>query len=235
MDYIIGLDTDLFLWLNSSHAPFWDFFMKVLTGKLIWIGLYLSILYALWRAYGLKVMVTVLLGCMLAVLLADQFTASMLRPWVGRLRPAHPESPISDIVHIVDGYRGGTYSFPSSHAANTFAVATLLSMVFRQLRFSIAIFIWAMINCYSRIHLGVHYPGDLIVGSVIGVTIGFAFYFIVSLVFRQIRFSPSRIGMKPVGEWKTGRLTIVWYPTDYVVAMEFLTIAGVSIAYLILL
>ena len=194
--------------------------------------MYIAILFSLYKAFGLRVMIAVLIGTCFAVLFADQLSASILRPWLGRLRPAHPENPISEFVHIVDGHRGGSYGFPSSHAANTFAVATLLSLIFRHLRFTIAIFFWALLNCYSRIYLGMHYPGDLIVGSLIGIVFGLLIYLCLAL----------SLGRKPTLRWKREkpdfpltrvvRSPFLLFPSDIVIFIEVLTLGSVCIAYL---
>ena len=179
MDFLIGIDTDIFLWINSFHSGFWDYFMREATDKFIWIAFYVSIIFALWKRFGVKTMIIIVVGCILAVLITDQLTATIMRPWFGRLRPSHPENPINDMVHLVNDYRSGQFGFPSSHAANTFGVATLLSLLFKKIRFIIVIFVWALLNCYTRVYLGVHYPGDLIVGSIIGVIVGLAIYFLI--------------------------------------------------------
>ena len=78
------------------------------------------------------------------------------------------ENPIVDLAHIVNGYRGGSYGFPSCHAANSFGLAMYVVFLFRKRWLSVFIITWAVLNCYTRIYLGVHYPGDLIVGHLVG-------------------------------------------------------------------
>ena len=90
-----------------------------------------------------------------------------------RLRPSNLSNPLSELTHIVNGYRGGSYGFPSCHAANSFALAVFAATMLRQRSFTIFILLWAVINCYSRVYLGVHYPGDLLVGAIIGSLIGY--------------------------------------------------------------
>ena len=83
-------------------------------------------------------------------------------------------------IHIVDGYQGGLYGFASSHAANTMATAFFIWLIFRKIyRWTGLIFVWAAIVIYTRIYLGVHYPGDILAGVLVGLVggwIGFQFY-----------------------------------------------------------
>ena len=223
-DFLIDIDTTVFLWLNSFHHTFWDIFMLMASGRLTWVGLYAALLLAIWRAYDWRTLTVITLAAVVAVALADQITATVLRPYVERLRPANPDNPISVLVHVVDGYRGGRYGFPSCHAANTFAVCTLLSLVFRRLRFTVAMIVWALLNCYSRIYLGVHYPGDILAGTVIGCLCGAAMYFISYLIISHWKSAA------PIG--RTDRLRhadisghpFTYRPVDIPIAAEILTI-----------
>lgn len=182
MDFLIDIDTNIFLFFNGMHCDFVDRFMKLSSDRFVWVPLYVSLLVALVRMFGWRKAVIITLAAVAAVAASDQLCATFIRPEVRRLRPANLENPLSVLVHVVDGYRGGSYGFPSCHAANTFALVGLLLPVVRNMRFSIAMLVWALLNCYSRIHLGVHYPGDLLVGGLIGVSIGLICFYIVRLI-----------------------------------------------------
>ena len=220
-EYIVGIDTGFFLWLNSFHNPFWDEFMMIATGKYVWIGLYVSILFSIWKSSGWKTALTVGILCGLAVTIADQASASLIRPLVERQRPSHPDNPISDLVHIVRGYRSGGHGFPSCHAANTCAVATFLSFYFKKIRFIVTIFVWVLINCYSRVYLGVHYPGDLMVGLLIGFFTGLLCYWLLGLIFKNFkRIRDNRIFFQK----ETNRGTITICDIDMIIAVEIVTL-----------
>lgn len=179
MDFLTNLDTDIFLFFNSMHCEYMDRVMKLSSDRFVWVPMYAALLAALIRTYGWRRACLILLVTIAAITAADQLCATVIRPEVQRLRPANPANPLSALVHVVDGYRGGSYGFPSCHAANTFALVGLMLPLIRNVRFSVVLVFWALLNCYSRIHLGVHYPGDLLVGGIIGMTIGFICYLIV--------------------------------------------------------
>lgn len=165
---LVEIDTQVFLFLNSLHADWLDDAVKLYSGRAMWIPFYCFLAYMIYRYKGLKTAILAVLLAGAAVGLADFVCASMIRPFVGRLRPSCVDNPISDMVHLVRGYRSGRYSFPSCHAANTAALAAFISMVIRRRAVTLWLSAWVVTICYSRIYLGVHYPLDLIVGAMMG-------------------------------------------------------------------
>ena len=170
LEYLNDIDTDALLAVNGLHDMFQDAFWWMVSAKwssallllaLVWILLHQN------RRHALLMLV------MLAftVLVADQVSSGLIKHLVERLRPTHDPS-LGNMVHVINGYRGGMYGFVSSHAANFFAVATLLSFVMRHRLVTCSLFTWALLQCYSRVYLGVHYPGDIMGGIVVGVLVG---------------------------------------------------------------
>lgn len=170
------IDSSVFLFFNGMHTPFLDRFMMLFTDRFIWVPMYAAILIVLLRTHGVKQAAIYVAGIALAITLTDQTCATFIRPMVERLRPSNLENPLSALTLVVDGYRGGSYGFPSCHSANSFALATFIAFLFPRRRMVMFIFGWAILNSYTRLYLGVHYPGDLIVGAIIGSGFGYICY-----------------------------------------------------------
>lgn len=195
IEYLTSLDNSIFLFLNSFHSPFFDRFWMLFTGRFIWIPMYAALIFTMIKAFRPRMVAVYIAAICAAILLTDQTCATLIRPIVERLRPANPENPISVFTHMVDGYRGGMYGFPSCHAANSFALASFMACLFPHRRFITLIFGWAVLNSYSRLYLGVHYPGDLLVGAFIGSFYGLTCYTIAlqfdkehrSVAFERLR------------------------------------------------
>jgi undecaprenyl-diphosphatase len=177
------LDQKLFLFLNSINSPFYDQVMYTLTGKLIWIPLYLSIIVFLAFKYKRKFLI-LLIFIIVAAILADQ-TSVIIKNLTQRLRPCH-EPELKGLVHMIKGECGGMYSFVSSHASNSFDVALISLLLIKRRWYSISIIIWALVVGYTRIYLGVHYPGDVICGSLLGAVIGWSVISLYELADNKI-------------------------------------------------
>ena len=163
------IDTQIFLFFNGCHNSYWDGFMYMFTNAKTWIPLYISFLYVMIRNYPPKVILTTLAAIGLLVLLCDQTASGLLKPLVGRLRPSNEDNPLSPMVHIVQGYRGGRYGFPSSHASNTWGISLFAIYLVRRRLLTCLLLAWTILTCYTRMYLGVHYFGDILVGSLIGI------------------------------------------------------------------
>lgn len=168
------LDQQFFLLINSCNSPFWDDVMWFISEKYVWIPLYVAIAIYLGFKYKRKTLV-LLLFFAFTILLSDQISVKCFKYVFCRLRPCH-EPALEGLVHIVRGHCGGQYGFVSSHAANCFNLVVLSSLFIRNRWYTIAMTVWALVVCYSRIYLGVHYPGDIICGTALGILIGLLVY-----------------------------------------------------------
>lgn len=183
VDSLLHLDQTLFLALNGIHSPFFDQFFWYATEPLIWLPLYLLALILLVREYGWKT-ITVIITVSLMIAASDQLS-NVTKYGTQRLRPSH-EPQIEQMVHSVNDYKGGQYGFYSAHASTNFAIAIFLIVLLRRrYRWMVPILlIWASIMAYSRIYLGVHYPGDILAGTVVGVLLGILFGWLARYVVR---------------------------------------------------
>ena len=173
MEYLKQLDTQLFMLINGSHNASFDPMMYWLSDKLIWLPMYLLIIFLMIRRYKMQG-VLMLVFVALTIALCDQTASGLLKNTVQRLRPSH-EPSLAGLIYLSKAGPGGLYGFASSHAANVFGLATFLCFVldskFRYLKYGL--FLWAFLVAYSRIYNGVHYPGDVLAGSLIGIVFGY--------------------------------------------------------------
>ncbi len=177
MDALIQLDQQFLLYLNSFHTPLGDYFFWIFTSVSIWIPFYITLLYVIFKNQGTRGFL-ILLAIVLLVTLCDQISTNIFKDGFERLRPSH-EPQLQGMVHLVNQKHGGLYGFVSSHATNSFGIALFTSLLFRYRWYTVFIMLWAAVNSYSRIYLGLHYPGDILGGALLGLSIGwlvFALY-----------------------------------------------------------
>lgn len=171
------LDTELFLFLNSLHSPFWDVIMEKITHSKTWIPLYALIIGVLiykFKLQGLRLVIIILL----LIGFADQVSSRIVKPLANRPRPCDNEL-IQNQIHGRQSCEGQKGYF-SSHASNTFALASLLCFLFyRNHKWILGFVLWAGLVSYSRIYLGLHYPGDILSGALFGSLSAYACFYLI--------------------------------------------------------
>lgn len=186
MEELIQLDKQLLLWFNGSDSLFLDGLVKTLTTATTWIPLYLGLFYLVLKNNDNVQKVLLVLGCAgLCVFLAGSLNDLFVKPWVARWRPSR-DPEIAMLVDVVNGYRGGRYGFFSSHAANTFSLAIFFTLLVRSKVLSVAMILWSLLNCWTRLYLGVHFPGDILCGLLWGCVVGTGMWFLHQHIYKKI-------------------------------------------------
>ena len=202
MNTLISLDQQWLLAINGWHAEWADVLMWYISKSTTWLPLYALLVGFVVYRFGIQWYLStqntlnyrftallrvfiVLAGFAVAVGLSDFVSSGIIKPWVCRLRPTH-EPALAGMLHLVNGYTGGMYGFVSSHAANTMACALLFSLLYRNKYATVALMLWVALNCYSRMYLGVHYPGDIIGGLLVGTLIAGMTYAVARHLLKRL-------------------------------------------------
>ena len=186
IEYLNHIDTELFLLLNGLHSPFWDVVFSWITSRTSWIPVcgFLVLLLA-FRNKWQTLYFVLIFGLLFT--LSDQISVQLFKNVFERLRPSH-QPALEGLVHVV-GTRGGQFGFVSSHATNSFALAVFMGLIWRKhYRFVFPLMLlWAILVSYSRIYVGVHYPGDILGGAILGSIIAIFVYYLTKWMNTKIR------------------------------------------------
>lgn len=173
---LYAADKTLLMVFNGSHCPFVDRLAVTLTCGYMWIPLYIALLLLVINNHKTVVQISLVISmALLAIVLSEGMADLIVKPLVARLRPIH-DTLMQDSVQVVNNYRAEGYSFFSAHASNTMAVAVFFSLLVKDRLFACTLITWVLVNCWTRLYLGVHYPSDIIVGVVWGSVSGLFAY-----------------------------------------------------------
>jgi len=182
---LIDFDRWLLLAVNGSDSLFFDALADALTTAATWIPLYVALFCMVMKNNASVRRITFIVACAgLCYLLAGAFDDGVVKPLVARWRPTH-DPVIGWQVDVVDGYRGGNYGFFSAHASNTVSLAVFFSLLVRSRLLTVALVTWSLVNCWTRLYLGVHFPGDILVGILWGGVVGTAVWLFYLRVERR--------------------------------------------------
>ena len=186
---LIDFDRWLLLAVNGSESLYLDGVVQTLTNAVTWIPLYIALFYLVVKNNATMSKILFIVGCAaLCYLFAGAVDDGIVKPLVARWRPTH-DPVIGWHVDVVNGYRGGRYGFFSAHASNTFSIAIFFSLLVRSRLLAVALVMWSLINCWTRLYLGVHFPGDILCGLLWGGGVGTLVYYFYRRM--EHRFSGS--------------------------------------------
>lgn len=188
MDFstIQNIDFQVLQWFNGSNNVILDQLAVVLTSGVTWIPLYVVLFIVVMRNNETMSQIALVVGsAFLCILFADGFADGIIKPLAERWRPSN-DPLVKYSVQVVDNLRMKDYSFCSAHAANTMSLAVFFSLLIRSRMISITMVTWSLVNCWTRLYLGVHYPLDVLTGIVLGGVVGFLVYLFYHRMYRRI-------------------------------------------------
>ena len=223
LENILSADLSLLRFFNSGNSVYFDALVPMLTSGLTWIPLYLALFYLVVKNHETMAQIGLVVGAaMLCVVLAGGVGDFIVKPMVGGLRPCN-DPMVKTQLNLIVGTLSDSYSFFSSHAANTFSLAMFFSLLVRDRLFAIVMFLWALLNCWTRLYLGVHYPSDILCGMLYGSFVGTLVYLAFFKLFYKFNIKFQYI---------SSQYTASGYAKadiDMVVATLVLTIAVVTL------
>ena len=180
---IIQYDKDLLVYLNGLGTENWDGVWLLITNQLSWIPLYLLFFYLIFRSFGWKKGLGLLLLTALLVTFSDQFTV-FIKNYFERLRPNRDPS-INEVIRILKN--NSSFSFVSGHATTSTAVTLFMHLRLKKYySYTGLFFIWPLLFSYSRVYLGVHFPIDVLTGALLGLLIGYSFFRLSFILLKWI-------------------------------------------------
>ena len=171
---------------NGSDNIMLDQMVQILTSGLTWIPLYVMLFFVVMRNNETIGQIALVVGsAIFCVLFADGLVDGIIKQLAERWRPSN-DPTFKYMVQVVDDIRPKGYSFCSAHAANTMSLAVFFSLLIRSKMLTITLVIWSLINCWTRLYLGVHYPSDILCGMIIGIIVGILVYLLYYKIYRRI-------------------------------------------------
>jgi len=186
LDRLLQIDTELLIFLNNLGSEQWDSFWFFLTNQFSWSPLFAFLLFLMFKKFGWKNGVLLLLFLIVLITFSDQFT-NLIKNTFERLRPCNTEGVIEQIRNF--NYKPSSYSFYSGHAASSMTFSFFVILILKShYKYIWLLLLFPLLFGYSRIYLGVHYPLDIVSGYFAGIFFGYLFFLLQKKLKLTSRF-----------------------------------------------
>ena len=188
-----GIDKYILYWFNGSNSLFEDGLVSLLTSGMAWIPLYIALFYLVMKNNDTMGQIMLIVGSIiLCIILTGGIDDIFIKPWIGRVRPCNDPDINAHITLSTAQVESG-FSFFSAHAANTMSLAVFLCLLIKDSIFKIVMIGWSLLNGWSRLYLGVHFPSDVLFGFLYGAVIGIIIFSFYKRFYSEMSFQTTYI------------------------------------------
>lgn len=188
-----GIDKYILYWFNGSNSLFEDGLVSLLTSGMTWIPLYIALFYLVMKNNDTMGQIMLIVGSIiLCIILTGGIDDIFIKPWIGRVRPCN-DPDINAHLNLITGQVESGFSFFSAHAANTMSLAVFLCLLIKDSIFKIVMIGWSLLNGWSRLYLGVHFPSDVLFGLLYGAVIGILIFSFYKRFYSEMSFQTTYI------------------------------------------
>ncbi len=188
-----GIDEYILYWFNGSNSLFEDGLVSLLTSGMTWIPLYIALFYLVMKNNDTMGQIMLIVGSIiLCIILTGGIDDIFIKPWIGRVRPCN-DPDINAHLNLITGQVESGFSFFSAHAANTMSLAVFLCLLIKDSIFKIVMIGWSLLNGWSRLYLGVHFPSDVLFGLLYGAVIGILIFSFYKRFYSEMSFQTTYI------------------------------------------
>ncbi len=188
---ILEYDKKILLYLNNAGSDSYDFFWMYATEIITWIPLFILFLFLVLKNYKKKKEAWIIIGFIVGALLFNLLFTEVVKENIERIRPNNDVN-IKSLLRIIK--EPTNYSFFSGHASSSFAITVLIFLFLRKkIKLIYLFFLWPLLFSYSRIYVGVHYPSDILIGAMVGISLGIIFYKLYNYLLPRFKLGTTNL------------------------------------------